>query len=310
MQEAPTEGRRERDKVRHSEDRRGRKLDFEAETRRANNEYLVHERQGRRARSDRPGRSRGEVNGEAEPEKSNGGVPDIQEILRSLGASGGKARKPRQRDSHEPDDGRARGFVDVASSRTILEEMDRLLGQSSAEHEDSGRRRSARRRRNPKLEDFQVDMDDFAQMRQYWAPEFDQDSGNSGIIQTQQDYFGDYEVEERPRKRSPQYDGLFLTYRDLVRIKRDLEGQDAGRDEDLAEKREKREEEEPRCNSDVTTLTVGCSTADRMEFQSDCVDDDAVTGQSEDINDFTSLTFGVLGPPAFRLHVPLHTDVR
>ena len=167
-----------------------------------------------------------------------------------------------------------------------MEEMDRLLDKSTIDRDDTQRARSTRRRRNPKMEDFQVDTDDFAQIRQYWSSEFDQDTANSGILRVQQDYFGDYEGDEKPRKRSYRPDSLFLTYHDLVRIKRDLESQlDEELDsENQREKREKREQEEPACNSEVTTLTVGCSTADRMEFQSDCVDEDAITGEANFTN--------------------------
>ncbi|EFN65296.1 hypothetical protein EAG_07231 [Camponotus floridanus] len=67
-----------------------------------------------------------------------------------------------------------------------------------------------------------------------------------------------------------------MTYRDLLRMKRELEERE--RDESVPERREKRNEDDSRCSSEVTTLTVGCSTADRMEFQSDCVD--AITAYS------------------------------
>ncbi|EGI64113.1 hypothetical protein G5I_07462 [Acromyrmex echinatior] len=69
-----------------------------------------------------------------------------------------------------------------------------------------------------------------------------------------------------------------MTYKDLLRMKRELEEHE--RDEDIPERREKRNEDDSRCSSEVTTLTVGCSTADRMEFQSDCVNDDAITAYS------------------------------
>lgn len=262
--------RRERDKVRHSEDRRGRKLDFETETRRANNEYLVHDRQGRRTRSDRSGRIHEDIRDEDEIPKKSGKPADIEGIIRSL-ENGGKMMKDKN-------------FATQSSLRTVFRDFDRPISEKSTRSEDQTRtRRSVRQRRNPKMEDFQVDMDDFTQMRQFWTRDVDHD-GSSPMLQIQEDYFGDYENDEAPKKRSTSagHEASFLTYRDLVRIKRDLETQEDSRENgEYVEKREKREEEEAGCNSEVTTLTVGCSTADRMELQSDCVDNDAITGKNK-----------------------------
>ncbi|XP_043272415.1 uncharacterized protein [Venturia canescens] len=266
--------RRERDKVRHSEDRRGRKLDFETETRRANNEYLVHERQGRRTRSDRSGRNREDNGDEDGKTKKSEESPNIGEILRTLGNSGKIIKEQMVRDKR---------LAASSSSRTKLRDVDRLILEKATSSEEERRvRRSTRHRRNPKMEDFQVDMDDFTQMRQFWTRDIERD-GSSPMLLAQADYFGDYGNEEAPKKRSTPtgHGGSFLTYRDLVRIRRDIESQEDSRESDeYVEKREKREEEEGGCNSEVTTLTVGCSTADRMELQSDCVDDDAITAYS------------------------------
>ena len=111
------------------------------------------------------------------------------------------------------------------------------------------------------------------------------------------DYIGVYidEVDEPPKKKRVY--PTFLTHSDLLRLRREIEEDDeydVEEDEDVDEeypayderrrrrRRRKRQEQEPpereRCNSEITTLTVGCSTADRMEFQSDCVDEDFVTG--------------------------------
>lgn len=58
------------------------------------------------------------------------------------------------------------------------------------------------------------------------------------------------------------------------------------------EKREKREEDVSRCSSEVTTITIGCSTADRMEFQTDCVDDNAIGESMLSIVLFNRQLFG------------------
>jgi len=127
-----------------------------------------------------------------------------------------------------------------------------------------------RSRRYPKIEDFRTD-DAFARS----SAVDPNNSWTSSTLQVQDDYFGDYlESESLPQKRSENLASRSMTYKDLLRMKRELEE----KDEDAPEKREKRNEDESRCSSEVTTLTVGCSTADRMEFQSDCLDDDAITG--------------------------------
>ncbi|KAG7203901.1 hypothetical protein KM043_013262 [Ampulex compressa] len=285
-QEAP---KRDKEKVRHAQERtderRGRRIDFEGEKRRANNEYLVHERMGRRARSNRGNNrnhrdysleeasSRGSTMLD-EPSRDHGGWIRRSESDQRAAGMGTWNKIRRARDLGEYASGRQR--KDKENGRGFEKE-----GLATTEQEswllagDGG----GRDRRNPKMEDFQVDMDDFAQMRQFWVNEFE-DSGASGMLQVQEDYFGDYpENEELPKKRSysSERSDKGMTYRDLVRMRRDLEELDG---EYSLERREKREEDESRCNSEVTTLTVGCSTADRMEFQSDCVDDDAITAYS------------------------------
>lgn len=128
------------------------------------------------------------------------------------------------------------------------------------------RRTSDSDKRSPSTEDFQLD--EFVKMRKFWLPTPDY-LDNSPDLEL--DYFGDYLLrgEHPPRKRSPE--DLTLTFHEVLRPKRENSRR-------VASSRGKREGEEPRCNSEVTTLTVGCSTADRMEFQTDCVDEDAVTG--------------------------------
>ncbi|XP_066599100.1 uncharacterized protein [Prorops nasuta] len=247
--------RREREKVRHGEDHRGgRKMDFEIETRRANNEYLIRERLGRRARSNR-------YNGIGHRDGSNEDMSTgyLEEMLSSHGPGHGKVRKTR-------DISRLKW-----SSRTGGTERVKVEEWNDRAEEKSALKR-VRMRRSSAREDFQVDQDEYAQIRQFWAPEFD-DSTLSAFVQAQADYFGEYpETENLPKKRSPEERGSSsgMTYDDLVRMRRDLDGPD--RFEDSLERREKREEEETRCSSEVTTLNIGCSTADRMEFRTDCED--------------------------------------
>lgn len=197
---------REIEKVRHAqeksvgEDRHGRKIDFKVETRRANNEYLVHEHRERKTRSNRANR---------------GGWT-------SSGAEDRDGRSQRR------------------SNRSRVDSEDFLTGTENLTRHQ----------------------------RRFWGSK-NQDSGET----TNADYFGDYEVEPRPIKRNARVEPPAFDLADLLlRTRRSPEPSTTDG------KREKREEEDARCTSEVTTLTVGCSTADRMEFQGDCADDDSVTG--------------------------------
>ncbi|KAG6796213.1 hypothetical protein HZU73_08338 [Apis mellifera caucasica] len=236
--------RRDREKVRHAqeriqEDRRGRKLDFDVEKRRvANNEYLVHERMGRRARSNRNNRNHREHSLE---EASSKRSLDIEDLLRDRARS--KVRRSEEQ----------------GSTRSKVRRVREI-----------GVNRSRR-----KMEDFGMDADNFARIRQFWTTDFD-DSDGSSMLEVQEDYFGDYpDTADLPKKRSGR-GGNILTRRRRrrKRRRRNVEELDSGNRS--FEKREKREEDVSRCSSEVTTITIGCSTADRMEFQTDCVDDNAI----------------------------------
>lgn len=184
---------KDKEKVRHAqeksgEDRHGRKVDFDVETRRANNEYLIHDHRGRKTRSNRPNRPK-----------------------------------------------------DAA-------------------------------------EDFRDGVEDFSRnQRRFWGPKNDGPVDGTPEPGQAHDYFGDYDAPVGPTKRSLKVEPPF-DLADLLRPKR-YSGRNGENDDYKHERRDKREDDDPRCTSDVTTLTVGCSTADRMEFQGDCPDDDAVTGQ-------------------------------
>ncbi|KYN03220.1 hypothetical protein ALC62_05883 [Cyphomyrmex costatus] len=245
--------RHDGEKVRHAqernEDRRGRKLDYEVEKRRANNEYLVHERMGRRARSNRGNRNRKDYS--LEEMSSSRRTSELEETFRDL-------RERALRSKVRRSDGKNEG--------------------GKIEDEVNSKDKMNRSRRYPKIEDFHLY--DIDTIRRFWAADPD-DSWTSSTLQVQGDYFGDYlEADSPPRKRSASGNSADkgMTYKDLLRMKRELEERE--RDEDIPERREKRNEDDSRCSSEVTTLTVGCSTADRMEFQSDCVDDDAITAYS------------------------------
>ncbi|XP_076382415.1 uncharacterized protein LOC117225809 isoform X2 [Megalopta genalis] len=231
--------RREREKVRHAqertqEERRGRKLDFEAEKRRANNEYLVHERMGRRARSNRNNRAHRDFSLEEVSSKKS---LDIEDLL-----------------------------WDHSRSKARRSEEQRVPGDRS-----KARRPQERSKRSPKMEDFRWTAEDLEPFKQIWS-DFD-DSDVATILEMQADYFGDYpDTADLPKKRSGWHHRR-MTYKDLFRTRRDLEELDSG---ESSERREKREEDISRCSSEVTTITIGCSTADRMEFQTDCVDDNSI----------------------------------
>lgn len=153
----------------------------------------------------------------------------------------------------------------------------------------------SRSRRQSKLEEFAVDMDDFAQTHRSWHAA----AVNPNVEQVSNEYLGEYTegVKEPRKKRAPL--PTFLSFDDLVRLKREIEEDedDVGEEyeyevyddrrrkrlaySDEDEQRQQHQQHQPaRCNSDVTTLNVGCSTADRMELQSDCVDDYFVTGEA------------------------------
>ncbi|KAL2718108.1 hypothetical protein V1478_011984 [Vespula squamosa] len=246
--------RHEGEKVRHAqerivEDRRGRsKIDFELEKRRANNEYLVRERMGRRARSNRNNRSHRD---QQESSSSSRLVSEPQELVHREHGSRLKAKKREK----------------------ISDELD---------NDEDGDDGSSRSKRNSKMADFLEDFTEFAHMKQFWMPNFDE-VGTSAILEVDDDeYFGDYpDTKKAPKKRSSQGVRSYksMSFADLTRMRRDLENL-VHEEEVTSETREKREEVESRCNAEITTLTVGCSTADRMEFQSDCVDEDAVTAYS------------------------------
>ena len=77
-------------------------------------------------------------------------------------------------------------------------------------------------------------------------------------------------------------DEAYRDYEDIIRRRRRKRRKRESdmRHEDEGESDERGQQQKQRCNADITTLTVGCSTADRMEFQSDCVDEDFDTGIS------------------------------
>lgn len=284
--------RHDGEKVRHAqernEDRRGRKLDYEVEKRRANNEYLVHERMDRRARSNRGGnRSRKDYS--LEEVSSSRRSSELEETFRDLRerALRSKVRRSGDLEQYAAESSRSKTrrsraveHLEERASQDARSAMNRgEVGKNESktiEDEVNSRDKANRSRRYPKIEDFHpYDVDIVGR---FWAADSD-DTWTSNTLQVQGDYFGDYlEADSPPRKRSasgnPADKGM--TYKDLLRMKRELEEHE--RDEDIPERREKRNEDDSRCSSEVTTLTVGCSTADRMEFQSDCVDDDAITG--------------------------------
>ncbi|KAL0119869.1 hypothetical protein PUN28_007948 [Cardiocondyla obscurior] len=267
--------RHDGEKVRHAqernEDRRGRKLDYEVEKRRANNEYLVHERMGRRARSNRGStRNRKDYSLEEIPSRRSS---ELEETFRDLRERVLRSKARRSGDLEQR-------IGESSRFKTRRSRATEHLEDKTVEDEINSRDKMSKvnkSRKYAKIEDFHpYDID---AIERFWDPN---DGWNSNTLQVQSDYFGDYmEIDSPPRKRSTPGNPVDkgMTYKDLLRMKRELEEHE--RDEDGPEKREKRNEDESRCNSaEVTTLTVGCSTADRMELQSDCVDDDGITAYS------------------------------
>lgn len=289
------------EKVRHAqernEDRRGRKLDYEVEKRRANNEYLVHERMGRRARSNHGGnRGHKDYNVLPAEEVSSWRSSELEDLLRERSSRSKVRRSGDDLESSRPKTINLRRVVehlekrDTRYAKDLEGEAGEIKGDASVSKrrtrmtpkyiEVDYRETVNRSRGYPKVEDFQPDADDVGTVeRSFWPVDLD-DSWTSSTLQVPDDYFGDYleAGESLPRKRSaesPANKGM--TYKDLVRMKRELEEHE--KDDDTMERREKRDEVDLRCDSEVTTLTVGCSTADRMEFQSDCVGENAaITG--------------------------------
>ncbi|XP_043475719.1 uncharacterized protein LOC122507190 isoform X2 [Leptopilina heterotoma] len=280
------------DKVRHAqertEDRRSRKLDFEQQKKRINNEYFSRERIGRRVRSS----SRSNNNHHHHHHQESNNQDDLQIHSTFINTPLKNTNKKYPKKSNFKTREIRRAKFETAKKNSLKEgnkienrnEMSMKKVTAVKINEEIERNYQHRK----KNENFDIDRNDFTQARHFWAPEFDE-VGIPSILQDQDDYFGDYpdEVDIIPKRSSSGGDSggsstlrndRFFNYADLLRMKRDLD--DDEEYEETSERREKRDGENPRCNSDVTTLTVGCSTADRMEFQSDCVDDDVVTAYS------------------------------
>ncbi|XP_072757983.1 uncharacterized protein [Anoplolepis gracilipes] len=278
--------RHDGEKVRHAqernEDRRGRKLDYEVEKRRANNEYLIHERMGRRARSNRGNRGHKDYSLE-ETASSSRKSSELEDTFRNLRERSSKVRRSgdhseqRIGESLHSKTRRSRAVARFEEHTSQETQYTKVSNESEEIKDEINSRDKANKLKRYPIEDFTSD--DVNTIGRFWVLE---DAWSSSSLQVQDDYFGDYlEPESPPRKRSVSdspADKGYMTYKDLLRMKRELEEYE--REESVLERRKKRNEDDSRCSSEVTTLTVGCSTADRMEFQSDCVDDDAITAYS------------------------------
>lgn len=254
-------------------------MDYDVEKRRANNEYLIHERMGRRARSNRG--NRGHKDYSLEETTSSRRSSELEDTFRDLQERALRSKVRRSGDHSEQRiaeslrtktrRSRAVGRFEEHGSQEL--EYAKVSKEGREIKDEINSRDNANRSRRYPIEDFRLN--DADTIGRFWAME---DAWSSSSLQVQDDYFGDYlEIENPPRKRSASdspTDKGYMTYKDLLRMKRELEERE--RDESVPERREKRNEDDSRCSSEVTTLTVGCSTADRMEFQSDCVD--AITG--------------------------------
>ncbi|XP_014235562.1 uncharacterized protein LOC106658216 [Trichogramma pretiosum] len=231
------------EQARHGQER---KLEFEIEKRRGNNQYLVHEQQARRRV--RSGSQQQQQQQKAQP-KIHG-----SELESSL----------EQR---------------LAQERLWL----KAAGLAEAHHraDEAHFKTKHRSQRQAQVGDFQADTDDTTKSRQMVVDKVAAAPGG-------QQHFSWVARKKKRQQREQRVYPSNLGYSDLLRMKRDMEEDEEDVDEeededyqDYEERRRRRrkrqdvlEEEPRRCNSDVTTLTVGCSTADRMEFQSDCVEED------------------------------------
>lgn len=123
-----------------------------------------------------------------------------------------------------------------------------------------------------------AEADEAEDMTRHIYPPIDDSMESINLDSTESEYYSEYIDVEPPRKKRSSYP-VFLGKADLIRWQREIDEEQA--DKERGKQRHKREEVDSsarQCSSDITTLTVGCSTADRMEFQSDCVNDDFVTG--------------------------------
>ncbi|XP_023245780.1 uncharacterized protein LOC106640014 [Copidosoma floridanum] len=213
----------------------------------------------RQAAGDRHGQERGRI--EFDVEKRRGSVRYFVHEQQGRRARSEVAEQRRNQDDPEED-------------RLIEEELLMLL------------------RRTDSVED---------RSRRHASPELELPSGRGGPEATPEKPTNerDLPAAEPPRRRRSHYEfSRLLGFRDLVRLDRQLPDEEVDDDDDEEEgddylvydegdrrrRRKKRDggPEQPTgsCDSEITTLTVGCSTADRMEFQSDCVDEEFVTAYS------------------------------
>ncbi|XP_008560637.1 uncharacterized protein LOC103580598 [Microplitis demolitor] len=130
--------------------------------------------------------------------------------------------------------------------------------------------------RSPKIEDFQMHVDTIPQVPQLRSLKSD-----DTLLDELHNPNEDFETNNKPLIKLFDSESISLSYHDLLRVKRSLQSNENEEFSDDPEKRGKREEDDLQCNSEITTLTIGCSTADRMEFQSDCMDDtESITAYS------------------------------
>lgn len=121
-----------------------------------------------------------------------------------------------------------------------------------------------------------MDLDTILHIHESWSSKLKYNAPQK--LQALNEYFEDLRNKKQLRKL---FDSEVIAFsnNNFSQVKRNLEIRVNDKSNNNLGKREKRENDKLPCNSEITTLTIGCSTADRMEFQSECIDDTAsITG--------------------------------
>ncbi|CAD6242213.1 GSCOCG00009454001-RA-CDS [Cotesia congregata] len=127
--------------------------------------------------------------------------------------------------------------------------------------------------RSPKINNWRMDLDTILNLHKSWSSKSKYNALQK--FEALNEYFEDFGNESKQLRKLSDSEVIAFSNNNFSRVKRNFEIRDNDKSNNNFGKREKRENDKLPCNSEITTLTIGCSTADRMEFQSECIDDTA-----------------------------------